>query len=181
MTLPRPLPFLVTVSFRFCSVKVAVIAFAPLRTKVQRPVPAQPPPDQPVKSEPTPGVAVSANAMPFANCPEQAAPQLIPAGDEVTVPEPVPALVTVTAEQLALVVAEALAEPPFALVKLAPLTYVVHELGVALTTWTCDAVVPFNVPAVYTRLSFGGLPEIVQPESLWAESSDQFKPAPPGR
>ncbi len=41
------------------------------------------------------------------------------AGDEVTVPEPVPTFVTVTPEQLIAVVAEALPEPPAELVKLA--------------------------------------------------------------
>jgi hypothetical protein len=44
---------------------------------------------------------------------------LIPAGEEVTVPEPVPVFVTVTPEQLLAVAAEALPEPPFELVKLA--------------------------------------------------------------
>ena len=72
-----------------------------------------------MKSEPTPAVAVSVIGVPFPNCMEHEAPQLIPAGDEVTVPEPVPTFVTVTPEQLIAVVAEALPEPPAELVKLA--------------------------------------------------------------
>ena len=95
--------------------------FAPLRTNVQTPAPAHPAPDQPVKSEPTPAVAVSVIGVPFPNCMEHEAPQLIPAGDEVTVPKPEPAFVTVTPEQLAPVVVETLPEPPLKLVKLAAL------------------------------------------------------------
>src|SRR5262245_41841963 len=94
VTLPRPFPFFTTVRPRLCSEKVAVTVFEPLRTKVQSPAPAHPAPDQPVKSEPTAGVAVSVSAVPFANCREHDPPQVIPAGDEITVPEPVPALVT---------------------------------------------------------------------------------------
>ena len=94
---------------------------APLRTNVQTPAPAHPPPDQPVKSEPTAGAAVSVIGVPFPNCMEHEAPQLIPAGNEVTVPEPEPAFVTVTPEQLTPVVVETLPEPPLKLVKLAAL------------------------------------------------------------
>ncbi len=59
------------------------------------PVPEQPPPDQPVKVEPAVGFAVSVTAVPCANWALQVAPQLIPAGELVTVPAPVPALLTV--------------------------------------------------------------------------------------
>ena len=59
------------------------------------PVPEQPPPDQPAKVEPAAGPAVSVTAVPCANCELQVAPQLIPDGELVTVPEPVPALLTV--------------------------------------------------------------------------------------
>ena len=62
---------------------------------VQGLVPAQPPPVQPVRVEPAAGVAVSVTAVPLAKLTEQVAPQLIPAGELVTVPLPVPDGVTV--------------------------------------------------------------------------------------
>ena len=65
---------------------------------VQAPVPEQPPPLQPVKVEPAAGVAVNVTAVPLAKLAEQVAPQLIPTGELVTVPLPVPAGVTVRAK-----------------------------------------------------------------------------------
>ena len=63
--------------------------------KTQVPVPEQPPPDQPVKVEPEPATAVSVTDVPELNEAEQVPlAQEIPAGELVTVPEPVPALVT---------------------------------------------------------------------------------------
>ena len=55
-------------------------------------VPVQPP-DQPVKVEPVPGVAVNVTLVPDAKEAEHDAVQLTPAGELVTVPVPVPALV----------------------------------------------------------------------------------------
>jgi hypothetical protein len=52
---------------------------------------------QPVKLEPDAGAAVSVT-LPFGMFAVQVAPQLIPAGDEVTVPVPPPALLTVSAD-----------------------------------------------------------------------------------
>lgn len=104
--------------------KVAVIVVAPLRTKVQTAVPAHPAPDQPMKSEPTAGVAVNVIGVPFPKTRVHAAPQLMPAGLDVTVPEPVPVFATDTVGpdgvvQSTAVEADALPEPPFELVKLA--------------------------------------------------------------
>lgn len=57
------------------------------------PVP-QPVPLQPAKVEPDAGVGVKVTAVPLLKLDEQVVPQLIPAGELVTVPLPVPALVT---------------------------------------------------------------------------------------
>ena len=54
-------------------------------------------PPQAVKVEPASGVAVSVTIVPFANEVAQVMPQSIPAGELVTVPEPDPAFVTVSA------------------------------------------------------------------------------------
>jgi len=69
-------------------VNVAVTVVAAETVTVQAPVPAQP--VQPVKVEPAAGVAVSVTAVPLAKLAEQVAPQVIPAGELVTVPLPVP-------------------------------------------------------------------------------------------
>src|SRR5207247_9299048 len=50
---------------------------------------------RPLKVEPAAGAAVSVTAVPLAKLAEQVAAQLIPAGELVTVPLPVPAGVTV--------------------------------------------------------------------------------------
>ncbi len=60
------------------------------------PVPEQPPPDQPAKAEPVAGAAVSVTTVPLEKDCEQVDPQLIPAGELVTVPVPAPPLVTVS-------------------------------------------------------------------------------------
>ena len=62
----------------------------------QAAVPAQPPPLQPPNTEPDAGVAVSVTSAPGAKLSKQSAPQLMPFGLLITVPEPVPALATVT-------------------------------------------------------------------------------------
>src|SRR5438552_2254003 len=95
VTVPLPVPALLTVSAKVGRAKVAVTVVAALRVTVQVPVPEQPPPLQPVKVEPAAGVAVSVTAVPLAKLAEQVAPQLIPAGELVTVPLPVPAGLTV--------------------------------------------------------------------------------------
>jgi len=95
VTVPLPVPALLTVSAKVGRAKVAVTVVAALRVTVQVPVPEQPPPLQPVKVEPAAGVAVSVTAVPLAKLTEQVAPQLIPTGELVTVPLPVPAGVTV--------------------------------------------------------------------------------------
>jgi hypothetical protein len=75
---------------------VAVIERAALIVTVQVPVPAQPAPDQPAKLEPGAALAVSVTVAPWTKLALQIAPQLMPVGDESTVPEPAPALVAVS-------------------------------------------------------------------------------------
>jgi hypothetical protein len=58
-------------------------------------VPAQPAPVKPANGEPAAGVAVSVTAVPLLNEAEQLAPQLIPAGELATEPDPDPAPDTV--------------------------------------------------------------------------------------
>src|SRR6266516_3012940 len=90
---PEPLPALVAVKVLFDS-NLAVAVRSPLMIRLHVPVPEQLP-DQPVKLEPAAAVAVRVTGT-AANGAEQVEPQLIPAGLEVTVPAPEPALVTVS-------------------------------------------------------------------------------------
>src|SRR5439155_607302 len=98
VTVPLPVPAGVTVSVKVCSVKVAVTVVAAEIVTMQAPVPEQPPPLQPLKVEPAAGAAVSVTAVPLAKFAVHVAPQVIPAGELVTVPLPVPALLTVSAK-----------------------------------------------------------------------------------
>src|SRR6267142_4045497 len=77
--------------------KVAVTARAALMVRLQVPVPVQLP-LQPEKVEPAAGAAVKVTAVPLGKEAEQVAPQSMPAGALVTVPEPAPAVVTVRAK-----------------------------------------------------------------------------------
>src|SRR3954447_6782754 len=63
---------------------------------MQVPVPEQPSPDQPVKVELGSDVAVRVTTVPWAKAFAHVAPQLMPAGLELTEPVPVPAGVTVS-------------------------------------------------------------------------------------
>ena len=76
---------------------VAVTLTALFMVTVHVPVPEHPPPDQPVNVEPAAGTGVSVTGVPGAKEAEQVDPQLIPAGEDVTAPDPAPALVTVSA------------------------------------------------------------------------------------
>jgi hypothetical protein len=72
---------------------VAVTARAALIATEQAPVPEQAP-LHPAKVEPVAGVGVRVTVAVEANEAVHVAPQLIPVGEETTVPVPVPALVT---------------------------------------------------------------------------------------
>ena len=67
---------------------------------------AQPVPDHPAKVEPEAGVAVKVTAAPLLKVVEQVLPQLMPAGELVTVPLPVPPRFTVRVKVAAGVVAQ---------------------------------------------------------------------------
>jgi hypothetical protein len=96
VTVPVPVPALLTVSVTLAAVvlNVAVTASAALMVTEQVLVPVQPAPDQPEKVDPSAGNAVRTTTAPLVKLAEHVAPQLIPAGALVTVPVPVPALVT---------------------------------------------------------------------------------------
>lgn len=78
---------------------VAVTDVAAFIVTVQVPVPEHPPPDQPANTDaPDVGAAVSVTTVAWRKLAEQVAPQLMPAGELVTVPVPVPAFETVRAK-----------------------------------------------------------------------------------
>jgi len=94
VTVPLPVPVLLTVSGKLwlCASNVAVTVVAALMVTTHAPVPEHPAPLQPVKVDPPPGAAVRVTTVPLLYEAEQVAPQLIPAGLDVTVPLPVPPL-----------------------------------------------------------------------------------------
>jgi hypothetical protein len=87
-------PLLGAVTVIYC-VNVAVTALLALIVILQVPVPEQPPPLQPAKNEFEFAEPVRVTEVPLVKAAEQVAPQLIPEGELVTVPPPVPAFVTV--------------------------------------------------------------------------------------
>jgi hypothetical protein len=102
VTVPLPVPLLVTVrlwvTWLAWIANVAVTLRAVVMLTVHVPVPLQPAPLQPVKVAPVPAAGVRVTTVPEAYEALHVAPQaLMPAGADVTVPAPVPALVTVRA------------------------------------------------------------------------------------
>lgn len=79
------------------AVKVAVVLNAEVTDTVQVVLDPVHAPLHPVKLEPDTGAAVKVTLVPWLNGDEHVLPQLMPAGEDVTEPEPVPALETVTA------------------------------------------------------------------------------------
>jgi hypothetical protein len=76
--------------------KVAVTVVSAFTVTSQSPVPVHPPPLNPVNVEPVAAVADSVTLLPPSTISLHVEPQSIPAGVLVTVPEPVPAFVTVS-------------------------------------------------------------------------------------
>jgi hypothetical protein len=95
VTVPVPVPDFVIESAKDGNVNVAVTEAAVFIVTAHVPVPVQPPPLQPVNVEPAAGVAVNVTAVPLAKAAEHVVPQETPVGALVTVPVPVPALLTV--------------------------------------------------------------------------------------
>jgi hypothetical protein len=97
VTVPVPVPARETLSIGAAeaALKLAVAEESAFRVSVQVAVPEQPP-DQPTKVEPAAGVAVRVMVVPPLKLALQVAPQLIPEGTLVTVPEPVPLACTVS-------------------------------------------------------------------------------------
>src|SRR5262245_57103808 len=100
VTVPLPVPDLVTVSAKDVCTKVAVTVAAALSVRVQVLVPVQPLPLQPLNVEPVCGDAVRVTTVPCVNEIVHVVPQLIPAGELVTVPTPAPAFDTVSARDV---------------------------------------------------------------------------------
>jgi len=94
VTVPVPFPPRVTVSDDVPILKVAVTEVAAVIFTVQDPVPLHAPP-HPANTEPEAGVAVSVTLILSENDALQVFPQLIPDGELVTVPAPLPELLTV--------------------------------------------------------------------------------------
>src|SRR5262245_27791616 len=97
VTVPTPAPAGVTVRVNVFggAVKLAVTVWSAFIVTVHEPVPLQPPPLQPVNVEPPVGAAVRATVLPLGKSEAQVAPQEMPLGLLVTVPVPVPDLLTV--------------------------------------------------------------------------------------
>jgi hypothetical protein len=92
VTVPLPVPAFVTVRAKPGGTsKLALTVVVLVKVTVQAPVPMQPPPLQPLKVEPGAGVAVRVTVVPLEKLAEQLVPQVIPGGEVVTVPLPLPA------------------------------------------------------------------------------------------
>jgi len=94
VTVPLPVPLLPAVTVYWITSKLAVTVFAALMVTEQLPKPAHAP-DQPVKVEVASVAAVRFTTGAGGEVPAQVLPQLMPVGDDVTVPPPVPPLATV--------------------------------------------------------------------------------------
>src|SRR5438093_1527365 len=161
LTVPLPVPVLVTLRAKDCWTKPAVTEAAALIVTMQVPVPEQPPPLQPEKVEPAVGVAVKATAVPVANGAEHVAPQAIPAGLLATVPAPAPALVSVrvkdctanvaVTEVAAFTVTMQVPEPeqpppPLQPVKVEPASGVAVKVTAVPTVNEAEQAVPQEIP-----------------------------------
>jgi hypothetical protein len=161
VTVPLPVPDLVTVRVKDCCTKAAVTVVAAFSVTTQVPAPEQPPPLQAMKVEPAAGVAVRVTTVPAVKEVEHVAPQEIPAGELVIVPEPAPDLVTVRAKDCCMKVAvTVVAEftvvvqvpapeqpPPLQLEKTDPAAGVAVRVTAVPFVNDAEHVVPQEIPA----------------------------------
>jgi len=97
VTVPVPLPARVTVTGNVLRSKRALTLVLAVIVTVHVPVPVQPLAVHPANVDPFAGAAVSVTAVPPVYVSLQSVPQLMPAGLEVTLPEPAPVRVTPSA------------------------------------------------------------------------------------
>ena len=83
VTVPEPVVLTSTTGLN-----TAPTALSPVSVTVQLPVPLHPPPLQPANTCPVPALALKVTALPWPKLALQTAPQLMPAGDELTLPRP---------------------------------------------------------------------------------------------
>src|SRR5207244_3006905 len=95
VTVPPRMPVLLTERVKRCRVKLAVTDLVPFMVTVQVVPETASQPLQPVKMEPEAGVAVRTTVLPLVYEAEQVVPQVILPSSEVTVPLPLPVLLTV--------------------------------------------------------------------------------------
>src|SRR5437870_1229512 len=142
--------------------KVAMTARAALIVTLQGPVPVQLP-LQPVKVAPAAGAGVRVTTVPVVRAVEQVAPQEIPADELVTVPLPVPDLVTVRGKEdddctnaavtevaafiVTLQVPVPVQPPPLQPVKVAPAAGVAVRLTTVPVVKAVEQVAPQEIPA----------------------------------
>jgi hypothetical protein len=106
VTVPLPVPALLTVSEYVIGMRLKAAVQLMLLLTVMLPVEQAASPDQPAKMEPLAATGVRVTAAPLTKLLEQLVPQLMPAGELVTVPLPAPARLTVTVKVAAGVVAQ---------------------------------------------------------------------------
>lgn len=94
VTVPVPVPARLTVTGKVIRSKRAATDVLAVMATEHVPVPVQPAPVQPANVELLAGVAVSATDVPLAYVSLQSVPQVMPAGLDVTAPEPAPLRVT---------------------------------------------------------------------------------------
>jgi len=96
VTVPLPVPAFVKVNVYVIGIRLKVAVQLTLLLTVKLPLEQAASPDQPAKREPLAATGVRVTAVPLTKLLEQPVPQLIPAGELVTVPLPVPPRLTVT-------------------------------------------------------------------------------------
>ncbi len=95
LLLTVPLPDFVTDRLAVFTPVVNIATTVALLCNAQTPVPEQPAPLHPAKADPGDAAADKTTDVPASNCAEHTPPQARPAGDDVTVPLPVPCFWTV--------------------------------------------------------------------------------------